>query len=77
MSTALSPGVSTLAFHVARLLLEGASVPRTITIEPLRVDADGLDEALALTEPDGVRNVLYSLEDARRTIRDARVAEAR
>ena len=76
-SAALVPGVSTLAFQVARLLLEGASVPKVVTIEPLRVDADGLEQALALTEPDGVTNALYSLEDARRVIEGARTTEAR
>ena len=77
VSAAPVPGVSTLAFQVARLLVEGASVPKVVTIAPLRVDADGLEEALALTEPDGVTNALYSLEDARRAIEGARAAEAR
>jgi ribose transport system substrate-binding protein len=64
MSVSIAPGVSTLAFWVAQQVLAGADVPKDLVVPFLRIDQDNLEEALANTEPGGVANVEYSLEDA-------------
>ena len=70
-SAAMAPGVSTLAFWVARRLLEGVPVPRDLTVGYLAVDAEGLDAALRETERDGVLDRLYSAADADRIVAEA------
>lgn len=71
MSVSIAPGVSTLAFWVAQQILDGADVPKDLVVPFLRIDQDNLEENLANTEPGGVANVEYSLEDALRVIEDA------
>ncbi|RYH09407.1 ABC transporter substrate-binding protein [Tropicimonas sp. IMCC6043] len=71
MSVSIAPGVSTLAFWVAQQILDGADVPKDLTVPFLRIDQDTLDESLANTEPGGVANVEYSLEDAQEVIKAA------
>jgi ribose transport system substrate-binding protein len=64
MSVSIAPGVSTLAFWVAQQILDGADVPRDLTVPFLRIDQDNLEDNLANTETGGVANVEYSQEDA-------------
>lgn len=68
MSVSIAPGVSTLAFWVAQQILDGAEVPKELTVPFLRVDQDDLEEKLAGTEEGSVANVEYSLEDAKKVI---------
>ena len=71
MSVSIAPGVSTLALWVAQQVLDGADVPKDLTVPFLRIDQDNLEMNLANTEAGGVANIEYSLEDARKVIRDA------
>ncbi|MEL6523799.1 MAG: ABC transporter substrate-binding protein [Pseudomonadota bacterium] len=64
MSVSIAPGVSTLAFWVAQMILDGKEVPQDLTVPFLTITQDTLEESLANTEPGGVANVEYSLEDA-------------
>ncbi|MEM7461328.1 MAG: ABC transporter substrate-binding protein [Pseudomonadota bacterium] len=68
MSVSIAPGVSTLAFWVAQQILDGAEVPKDLTVPFLRVDQNDLEEKLAGTEVGGVANVEYSLDDAKQVI---------
>ncbi|MEX5728716.1 ribose transport system substrate-binding protein [Rhodovulum iodosum] len=68
MSVSIAPGVSTLAFWVAQQVLDGADVPKDLTVPFLRIDQENLEEALERTEPGGVANVNYTLEDAKEVI---------
>jgi len=68
MSVSIAPGVSTLAFWVAQQILDGAEVPKDLTVPFLRIDQDNLEEGLANTEEGGVANVEYTLEDAQEVI---------
>ena len=68
MSVSIAPGVSTLAFWVAQMILEGAEVPHDLTVPFLRIDQDTLEASLANTEPGGVANVEYSLDDAKAVV---------
>lgn len=68
MSVSIAPGVSTLAFWVAQQILDGADVPKDMTVPFLRVDQNDLEEKLAGTEKGGVANIEYSLEDAKKVI---------
>lgn len=72
MSVSIAPGVSTLAFWVAQQILDGADVPKDLTVPFLRIDQDNLEENLAKTEPGGVANVMYSLDDAKKVIDEAK-----
>jgi ribose transport system substrate-binding protein len=72
MSVSIAPGVSTLAFWVAQQVLDGADVPKDLVVPFLRIDQDNLEENLANTEPGGVANTEYSLEDARKVIEEAK-----
>ena len=47
MSVSIAPGVSTLAFWVAQQILDGADVPKDLTVPFLRIDQDNLEENLA------------------------------
>ncbi len=71
MSVSIAPGVSTLAFWVAQQVLDGADVPKDLTVPFLRIDQENLEMNLANTEAGGVANIEYSLEDARKVIKDA------
>ncbi len=71
MSVSIAPGVSTLAFWVAQQVLDGAEVPKDLTVPFLRIDQENLEEALANTEEGGVANVEYTLEDAQAVINGA------
>lgn len=64
MSVSIAPGVGTLAFWVAQMILDGQDVPQDLTVPFLTITQDTLEDSLATTEPGGVANVEYSLEDA-------------
>jgi len=72
MSVSIAPGVSTLAFWVAQQILAGEEVPKDLQVPFLRIDQDNLEDNLAGTEPGGVANVEYSLEDAKKVIEEAK-----
>ena len=65
MSVSIAPGVSTLAFWVAQQILDGQDVPKELIVPFLQIDQADLEEGLANTEPGGVSNVEYSLDDAK------------
>ena len=71
MSTSIAPGVSTLAFWVAQQILDGKEVPKDLTVPFLKIEQDGLEEALKTTPEGGVANVEYTLEDAQAVITGA------
>jgi ribose transport system substrate-binding protein len=64
ISVSIAPGVSTLAFWVAQMVLDGKEVSKDLTVPFLKITQDTLEERLATTQPGGVANVEYSLEDA-------------
>jgi len=68
MSVSIAPGVSTLAFWVAQQILDGADVPKDLTVPFLRVDQHDLEVKLAGTEKGGVANIEYTLEDSKKVI---------
>lgn len=68
MSVSIAPGVSTLAFWVAQMILDGQTIPHDLTVPFLQIDQDNLETNLANTEKGGVANVEYSLEDAKNVI---------
>ena len=68
MSVSIAPGVGTLAFWVAQMILNGEEVPQDLTVPFLEITQDTLEERLATTQPGGVANVEYSLEDAKAVI---------
>ena len=71
MSVSIAPGVSTLAFWVAQQILDGAEVPKELTVPFLRIDQDNLEDNLSNTEAGGVANVEYSLEDSQGVMKGA------
>lgn len=71
MSVSIAPGVSTLALWVAQQVLDGAEVPKDLSVPFLRIDQDNLEEALGNTQEGGVSNLEYTLEDAKAVIADA------
>jgi len=64
MSLSIAPGVSTLAFWVAQMVLDGKQVPQDLTVPFLQITQDTLEESLANTQEGGVANVEYSQDDA-------------
>src|SRR5687768_15592915 len=68
MSVSIAPGVSTLAFWVAQMILDGQEVPKDLIVPFLRIDQDNLEANLEKTEKGGVANVEYSLEDAKKVV---------
>lgn len=68
MSVSIAPGVSTLAFWVAQMILDGKKVPQDMTVPFLQIDQDNLEANLATTEKGGVANVEYTAEDAAKVV---------
>jgi ribose transport system substrate-binding protein len=68
MSVSIAPGVSTLAFWVAQMILDGKEVPKDLTVPFLRIDQDTLEANLATTEKGGVANVEYTVDDAAKVV---------
>jgi ribose transport system substrate-binding protein len=72
LSLSIAPGVSTLAFWVAQLVLSGEEVPKDLTVPFLKVTQDTLDATLAATPDGSVANVEYSQADAKAAIAAAK-----
>jgi ribose transport system substrate-binding protein len=72
MSVSIAPGVSTLAFWVAQMILDGKDVPKDLVVPFLRIDQANLETNLARTEKGGVANVEYSLADAEKVVAGAK-----
>jgi ribose transport system substrate-binding protein len=53
LSVAPSPGIASLAFWIAQLILDGKDVPHDVTAPFLTVEAGELDQALAATPAGG------------------------
>ncbi len=68
MSVSIAPGVSTLAFWVAQMILDGETVSHDLTVPFLQIDQHNLEANLANTEKGGVANVEYSLDDAKAVV---------
>lgn len=68
LSLSIAPGVASLAFWVAQQVLDGAEVPKDLTVPFLKVTQDTLDETLAATPEGSVANVEYAIDDARAVI---------
>jgi ribose transport system substrate-binding protein len=67
-SVSIAPGVSTLAFWVAQMILDGKQVPKDLTVPFLQIDQAGLEDSLKTTEKGGVANVEYTAEDAAKVV---------
>ena len=67
-SVSVAPGVSTFAFWIAQMILDGKKVPKDLTLPLLQIDQVGLEKALSTAENDGVANVEYSAEDTAKAV---------
>ena len=72
MSVSIAPGVASLAFWVAQQILDGADVPKDLTVPFLTVTQDTLDETLASTPEGSVASTTYGLADAKAVIDGAK-----
>lgn len=72
MSVSIAPGVATLAFWVAQQILDGAEVPKDLTVPFLQVTQDTLGDTLENTPEGSVANVLYTQDDAKAVIAGAK-----
>jgi len=68
MSVSIAPGVSTLAFWVAQMILDGETVSHELTVPFLQNEQHNLEAKLANTEKGGVANVEYTLDDAKAVV---------
>jgi len=68
MSVSIAPGVSTLAFWVAQMILDGKDVPKDLVVPFLQINQADLEKSLETTEKGGVANVEYSKEDAEKVV---------
>lgn len=59
ISVSSAPGVSSIAFWVAQMILAGVNVPKTIVVPWLVVTQDDLDAWLRVVPPGGVATPLY------------------
>ncbi|MDF0601719.1 ABC transporter substrate-binding protein [Psychromarinibacter sp. C21-152] len=72
LSLSIAPGVASLAFWVSQQILAGEEVPKDLTVPFLKITQDTLDEALETTPEGSVANVVYTLEDAKEVIAEAK-----
>ncbi len=72
MSLSIAPGVASLAFWVSQQILDGADVPKDLSVPFLKVTQDTLNEALAGTPEGSVATVDYSIDDAKAVIAGAK-----
>jgi ribose transport system substrate-binding protein len=72
MSVSIAPGVSTLAFWVAQMILDGKPVPKDLVVPFLQINQADLEKSLATTEKGGVANVEYTAEDAAKVVAGAK-----
>jgi ribose transport system substrate-binding protein len=68
MSVSIAPGVSTLAFWVAQMILDGKEVPKDLVVPFLQINQADLEKSLETTEKGGVANVEYTKEDAEKVV---------
>ena len=68
MSVSIAPGVSTLAFWVAQMILDGKKVPQDMAVHSCQSTRLMLEASLATTEKGGVANVEYTAEDAAKVV---------
>ena len=68
MSSSIAPGVSTLGFWIAQMVLDGVEVPQDLTVPFLQINQDDLEANLATMQEGGVANVEYSLADAQAAV---------
>lgn len=68
MSVSIAPGVSTLAFWVAQMILDGKDVPKDLVVPFLQINQADLEKSLETTEKGGVANIEYSKEDAEKVV---------
>ena len=68
MSVSIAPGVSTLAFWVAQMILDGKEVPKDLVVPFLQINQADLEKSLETTEKGGVANVEYTEEDAAKVV---------
>jgi ribose transport system substrate-binding protein len=68
MSVSIAPGVSTLAFWVAQMILDGKEVPKDLVVPFLQINQADLEKSLETTEKGGVANVEYTAEDAAKVV---------
>ncbi|WP_417247837.1 ABC transporter substrate-binding protein [Celeribacter sp.] len=71
LSLSIAPGVASLAFWVAQQILDGADVPKDLSVPFLKVTQDTLDETLDATPEGSVATTDYSLDDAKGVIAGA------
>ncbi|WP_349537741.1 hypothetical protein [Sagittula sp. NFXS13] len=71
MSLSIAPGVASLAFWVAQQILDGAEVPKDLTVPFLTVTQDTLDDVLAETPEGSVASTTYEQADAQAVIKAA------
>ncbi|WP_045392311.1 ABC transporter substrate-binding protein [Falsirhodobacter sp. alg1] len=71
LSLSIAPGVASLAFWVAQQILDGADVPKDLTVPFLKVTNDTLDEYLESTPVGSVANQAYTVDDAKAVIAEA------
>jgi ribose transport system substrate-binding protein len=64
LSVGPSPGIASLAFWIAELILDGADVPHDVTAPFLTVEDGDLDRALAATPAGGFYSRDYTRADA-------------
>jgi ribose transport system substrate-binding protein len=68
MSVSIAPGVSTLAFWVAQMVLDGKEVPKDLKVPFLQINQADLDASVTSTEKGGVANTEYSADDAAKVV---------
>lgn len=71
MSLSIAPGVASLSFWVAQQILDGAEVPKDLSVPFLKVTQDTLDATLEGTPEGSVATIDYSLDDAKGVIAGA------
>ena len=64
-SASISPGSSTFALWVAQQVLEGANVPKQMTLPIVAVTQDTLDKALSQTAPGSVTMIEYGQQQVK------------
>jgi len=72
LSVAPAPGIASLAFWVAQMVLSGTDVPHDVTAPFLTVKAGDLDQALAVTPAGGFYSRDYMRADAQQAIAASR-----
>jgi ribose transport system substrate-binding protein len=72
LSIAPSPGIASLAFRIAQMILDGADVPHDVTAPFVTVEAGELDQALAAARTTGFYSRDYTRADAEKVVAQSR-----